>query len=114
MRATDANKRWLHGSFSEKSAYHLPRKFIRAYKHNEKSEFTAGHYGNGLRLLCMTTLHCIWSDDCNWASWATDLGRYSYFSGKLRHKFTRLSEKTIMLAKSTIRRISLWKRSRMR
>ena len=47
----------------------------------------------------MTTLHCIWSDDCNWASWATDLGRYSYFSGKLRHKFTRLSEKTIMLAK---------------
>ncbi len=85
--------------FYEKSAYHLPQKFIRAYKHNEKSEFTAGHYGNGLRLLCMATLHCIWSDDCNWASWATDLGRYYYFSGKLRHKFTRLSEKTIMLAK---------------
>lgn len=51
------------------------KKFIWAYEHNAEFEFSASHYGNGLRHLCMAALYCIWSDDCNWTYWDTDLGR---------------------------------------
>ena len=77
----------------------LARRFVKVYEQNAEFEFLTGHYGDGIRWLCMAALYCVWEDDTNWTYWDTDLGHYSYFCGELRHEFTRICEKVISLVK---------------
>lgn len=77
----------------------LARRFVRIYEQNAEFEFLTGHYGDGIRWLCMAALYCVWEDDLNWACWDTDLGHYSCFCGELRHEFTRLCEKVMSLVR---------------
>lgn len=77
----------------------LARRFIRIYEQNADFEFLTGHYGDGLRLLSVAALYCIWSEEVSCTYWDSDRGNYSYSCGELRYEFTRLSEKVITLAK---------------
>ena len=68
----------------------LARRAIKAYENMSRFEILAGHPGDGIRYLFFAAQYCFWDKV---------LGSYSYMCGGLRHKFVRLCEEGLRLAK---------------
>lgn len=76
------------------------RRLAGAYERSARFEILTGHIGDGIRLLLDGANACLFDDgfDSSWADCDSQLGRYTYFRGKLRREFRLLCKEAVSIA----------------